>query len=107
MKSLFFSFKNTGERESGEQIKASHFYKQQKKNKLSRYITKAIVTLNKDLKSLRKKPHQEEMRYKLTEDGEIIANDFFCVQFFLCPHNAVDIIFIGINSRTNILYIKH
>ena len=90
----------TGERESGQQqIKASHFYKQKKK--LSRYITKAIVTLNKDLKSLREKPHQEEMRYKLTEDGEIVANDFLST-IFLYPHNAVDIIFIGINYRKNI-----
>ena len=33
--------------------------------------------------SLREKPHQEEMRYKLTEDGEIIANDFFEYNFSL------------------------
>ena len=81
---LFFSFNDTGERESGQQqIKASHFYKQKNKNKLSRYITKAIVTLNKDLKSLREKPHQEETRYKLTEDGEIVANNFFEYDFSL------------------------
>ena len=100
---FFFSFKNTGEKIHGEQIKASNFYKQ-KKNKLSRYITKAIVTLNKDLKSLKEKPHQQEMRCKMTDDGEIIANDFLST-IFLCPHNAVDIIFIGINSRENILYV--
>ena len=58
-----------------------HSFINKKKKKLSRYITKAIVTLNKDLKSLREKPHQEETRYKLTEDGEIIANDFFEYNF--------------------------
>ena len=60
-----------------------------------------IVTLNRDLKSLREKPHQEETRYKLTEDGEIVANDFFEYDFSLSSH-AVDIIFIGINYRKNI-----
>ena len=94
------------EKEKVDNKSKHHIFINKKKNKLSRYITKAIVTLNKDLKSLREKPHQEEMRYKLTEDGEIVANDFLST-IFLCPHNAVDIIFIGINYRKNIFYVKH
>ena len=71
------------EKEKVDSNKSKHHIFINKKKKLSRYITKAIVTLNKDLKSLREKPHQEEMRYKLTEDGEIVANDFFEYDFSL------------------------
>ena len=46
-------------------------------------MTKAIVTLNKDLKSLKEKLHQQEMRCKMTDDGEIVANDFFEYYFSL------------------------
>ena len=72
------------EKEKVDSIKSKHhIFINKNKKKLSRYITKAIVTLNKDLKSLREKQHQEETRYKLTEDGEIVANDFFEYDFSL------------------------
>ena len=73
------------EKEKVDRNKSKHhiFINKKKKQKLSRYITKAIVILNKDLKSLGEKLHQEETRYKLTEDGEIVANDFFEYDFSL------------------------
>lgn len=65
----------------GNKLKHQIFTK--KKNKLSRYINKAIVTLNKDLKHLNENPHEQEIRCKMTDDGEIVANDFFEYDFSL------------------------
>ena len=58
-------------------IQTASFYKTRNNEKISRYIRKTMATLNKDLK------------YKS--------------MIFLCPHNVVDYIFIGTDSREKIL----
>ena len=73
---MFFSFEYNGE---NLPVKTSTFYAK-KKNRISRYIAKAMWTLNEDL---RQKSNKTETKCKITEDGEIMANDFCEYDFSL------------------------
>ena len=64
-------------------MKSSNFYN--KKNRISRYITKALRTLDYDLK---KKVPQEQQISKMTEEGEIVVNDFLEYDFSLSSQCA-------------------
>ena len=66
---MFFSFEYNGE---NLPVKISTFYAK-KKNRIGRYIAKAMWTLNGDL---REKSNKTETKCKITEDREIVANDF-------------------------------
>ena len=61
-------------------MKTSSFYTHKNSNSVSRYIKKALITLNKDLK---RKSNMDDMRCKMTEEGETIANDFLEYDFSL------------------------
>ena len=61
----YFSVLKILEKKYMENKSKHQIFIKKKKNKLSRYITKATVPLNKDLNSLKEKPYQQEMRCKM------------------------------------------
>ena len=73
-----FSSKNNCDRFS--HVQTANFYKTRKNEKISRYIRKAMATLNKDLKNNR---NTEPTQCKMTEEGKIVSNEFLEVDFSL------------------------